>query len=210
MCPPRLPWGHIGTIWWIWLSLCFLRSTRVHNPNGKSIIQPFLHSLWQKVPILCNGRPFPLKLPLPMGIWHHPTRFLGPIRAYNQMASRSVQPFLHRWPQSVPILYNGTPLSLLKIAPSHWGIQTPSNTWFPGPTQVLNTNGISIGSAGSLVWQTGRLTDHATQSVTIWCIYVRSTAMRSKNSRSTSQKHETFVLNLPEVLVVFTNWNTQL
>jgi len=23
----------------------------------------------------------------------------------------------------------------------------PSNTWFPGPTQVLNPNGISIGAA---------------------------------------------------------------
>ena len=31
--------------------------------------------------------------------------------------------------------------------PFSWGIWTPSNTWFPGPTQVLNPNGISIGSA---------------------------------------------------------------
>ena len=31
-------------------------------------------------------------------------------------------------------------------APSHGGIWTPSNT-FPGPTRVLNLNGISIGSA---------------------------------------------------------------
>jgi len=28
-----------------------------------------------------------------------------------------------------------------------WGIWTPSNTWFPGPTRVLNPNSISIGSA---------------------------------------------------------------
>jgi len=39
----------------------------------------------------------------------------------------------------------------------------------PGPTPVLNPNGISIASAifagltGSLVWQTDRPTDHATQ-----------------------------------------------
>jgi len=36
---------------------------------------------------------------------------------------------------------------------------TPSKTWFPGPTWVLNPNRISIGSAilqGSRVWQTGQ------------------------------------------------------
>jgi len=42
-----------------------------------------------------------------------------------QTASRSVQPFLHRWP--VPILYitMGRPF-LLKIAPFHGAIRTPS------------------------------------------------------------------------------------
>jgi len=34
-----------------------------------------------------------------------------------------------------------------KIAPSHGGIWTPSNTWFFGPTRVLNPNGKSIASA---------------------------------------------------------------
>ena len=43
--------------------------------------------------------------------------------------------------------------SPLKFAPSQWGIWTPSNTWFPGPTRVLNPNGISIGSA-VFVWLT--------------------------------------------------------
>jgi len=35
----------------------------------------------------------------------------------------------------------------LKIAPSHGGPGTSSNTWFPVPTRVHNTNGILIGSA---------------------------------------------------------------
>jgi len=30
--------------------------------------------------------------------------------------------------------------------PFPWGIWTPSNTWFPGPTRVLNPNGIWISS----------------------------------------------------------------
>ena len=35
----------------------------------------------------------------------------------------------------------------LKIAPFHGGSGLPSKTWFLGPTGVLNSNGISIGSA---------------------------------------------------------------
>ena len=71
--------------------------------------------------------------------------------------------------------------------PFPWGSRPPSNTWFLGPTRVQNPNGISIGSAvfAGLTSvrdrQTDRPTDHATRSVTIGRIYVRSTAMRPKN-----------------------------
>jgi len=69
--------------------------------------------------------------------------------------------------------------------PFPWGIWTPSTTWFLGPNRVLNLNGsIAIGSAvlqGTLLRQTDRPKDHATHSVTIGCIYVRSTAMRPNN-----------------------------
>jgi len=41
----------------------------------------------------------------------------------------------------------GHPFILKTIAPSHGGIWTPSNTWFLGPTRVLNPNDISIDSA---------------------------------------------------------------
>jgi len=77
------------------------------------------------------------------------------------------------------MLYNGTPFPL-KFAPSHGWIWTPSNTWFLGPTRVLNPNGISIGATvfAGLTSVTDRPTDHATQSVTIGRIYVCSTAMR--------------------------------
>ena len=53
----------------------------------------------------------------------------------------------------------------------------------PGPTQVVNTNGSSIGAAvfAGLTSVTDRPTDHATRSVRIGRIYVRSTAMRPKN-----------------------------
>jgi len=109
------------------------------------------------------------------------------------MANRSVQPFLHTSRQKVPILYNGTPLSSSKL-PLPMGVSgCPSNTWFGGPTRVLNLNGISIGSAvlagltnvtdRQTVRPTDRPTEHATRSVTIDRIYVHGklTARRSND-----------------------------
>jgi len=59
----------------------------------------------------------------------------------------------------------------------------PSNTWFPGHSQVLNPNGSSIGAAvfAGLTSVTDRQTDHATRLVRIGRMYVRSTAMRPNN-----------------------------
>jgi len=78
------------------------------------------------------------------------------------MASLSVQPFVHSGPHSVPILYNERPLSPSKL-PLH-----TSNTWFPGPTRVLNLNGISIGAAvfAGLTGVTDRPTDSQTDRQT--------------------------------------------
>jgi len=66
------------------------------------------------------------------------------------------------------------PLKVLPLSMS--GSGPPSNTWFPGPTRVLNPNGISIGSAvfARLTSVTDRPTDQATRSVTIGRIYVRT------------------------------------
>jgi len=54
------------------------------------------------------------------------------------------------------------------------GSEPPSSTWSLGFTQVLNPNGISIGSAvfAGLASVTDRQTDHATRSLTIDRIYV--------------------------------------
>ena len=43
---------------------CPLES-KTQTANG--LVQPFLHSSWQKVPILYNWRHYPPKLPLPIG-----------------------------------------------------------------------------------------------------------------------------------------------
>jgi len=56
---------------------------------------------------------------------------LGPSKPTTQTATRSVQPFLHRWAQSDPILHNGTLFSS-QNSPFPWGRSgPPSNAWFP-------------------------------------------------------------------------------
>jgi len=79
----------------------------------------------------------------------------------------------------------GRPFSPKNLPLLMGGSGPPSNTWFPGPTQVLNPKGSSIGAAvfAGLTSVTDRPTDHATRSVRIGRIYVRSTAMRPNNKK---------------------------
>jgi len=91
----------------------------------------------------------------------------GPSEPTTQTASRSVRPFLHRWQQSVPILYNGAPFSPQNY-PLHMEWSGPrSNTWFLWPTRVPNLRHLDRCSRFyrahySLVWQTDRQTDRQT------------------------------------------------
>jgi len=87
---------------------------------------------------------------------------------------------LDRSRQRVAILYNESPLSHLKL-PLPVGIWTPSNigpTWFSRFCRAQYCD---------------RPTDHATRSVTIGRIYVRSTAMRPINVVMHRDGHETSV-----------------
>jgi len=128
MCHPMWAhWRHLantieivysGATCRIRLNLCFLRSTQVHNPYGRSIGSAVSAELTAESPYkslyFTMGDSFPKNCPFPCGS--------GP----------------------------------------------QSNTWFPGPIRVLNSNCISIGSAvfaGSLVLQTDRQTDRPRYSV---------------------------------------------
>jgi len=121
-----LPWEHIGAAWRIRLNLYFLGAPEATTQTANRSFQAFLHSSRQKVPILYNGRPFPPKLPLPMGdLDPHLTHdSLGPSEPTTQTASWSAQPFSRRWPQNVPRLYNGTPLPPPSKLPLPIGIWT--------------------------------------------------------------------------------------
>jgi len=105
---------------------------------------------------------FPPKLPLPMGdLDHHLTHCsMGPLEPRTQTASRSVQPFLQGSLQSIPIPYNGPPLTP-KLAPSVGNSGPPPNTWFLWPTRVLNPNSITNNSTifAGLTTVTDRPTD---------------------------------------------------
>jgi len=187
-----LPCWHIGATWRIWLNLCFLRPTQVHNPNGKSIDSAISAQLTVEVPILYNGRPFPKNFSFSLGIWTPSNSWF--LESTIQTASQSFQPFSQRraaecpctlqWAAPFPITPSnggsGPHLAHDSLGPSEhcdrftrfctddrkvslyftmgrlfphsklplpMGIWAPSNTWFSGPTRVLNPNGISIGSA---------------------------------------------------------------
>ena len=79
----------------------------------------------------------------------------------------------------------------------------PSNTWFSGPTQVLNPKGSSIGAAvfAGLTSVTDRPTDDANRSVRIGRIYVRSTVMRPNNVYISKRPHHDGALKVQTAYV---------
>ena len=144
-CQQRvLPWGHIGATWRMQLNLCILRPTGVHNWNSKWIGSAIFAQLTAQSAVSCA--PIHQKCPFPRAIrtCHVTHDALGPCEPTTETAPQSVQPCLHRWPQSVPIWFA---CYTLKIVTFHVGIWTSCNTWFIGPTRVRNTNGNLIVSA---------------------------------------------------------------
>ena len=149
----------------------------------------------------------------------HLTWFLGPSEPTTQTASRLVQASLQRWPQSVPILYNGTPLPPSKL-PIPMGRCGPlSNTWFLWLTPVLNPNGILIGWAvfAGLTTLTDRQTDRPRYSVGNNMPHLcNSTVIRPNNisapvittqSRRPQQIFEIFTHSLPSHFQHTEFWN---
>jgi len=125
-------------------------------------VQPFMHSSRQSivtvtVPIFYNGRPFPQKLPLPMGESGAPpkTLFPGPIQANCLNGIRiGLTVFAQMTLQSVPILCNGTtPKLLLQMGESRPPSSPPESS-----TQTASRL-VQPFLQGSLLWQTDRQSD---------------------------------------------------
>jgi len=89
------------------------------SPQPKRQIDRFSHFCTvhgRKFLYFTMGNPFPQNCPSHGRSKPHLTHdSLGHSEQTLETASRSVQPFLHKWPQSGPILYNGTPLSPSKL-----------------------------------------------------------------------------------------------
>jgi len=130
MCPPmREHWCHLANT----IELVLPLAHQSLQPKPQIDRWAIFAQIMAESPYTLQWAPLSSKIALSHGDLNLTHDSFGPSEYTAQTASRSVQPFLHRWPQSVPILYNGTPLPP-KSAPSHGGIWTPSNTWFPEPT----------------------------------------------------------------------------
>jgi len=79
---------------------------------------------------------------------------LGPPESSTHTTSWPVQPFSHRRPQSVPILYNGMPLPMGNLDPHliHGSLSSPESS-----THMVSRS-VQPFLQGSLVWQTDRHT----------------------------------------------------
>jgi len=107
----------------------------IHDSLGQS--EPTIQTASRLVRCFCTGdrgvslyftmsTPFPKIAPSHGGYARHLIHDpLGPPESSVQTASQSVQLFLHRWLQSVPIVYNGTPLFPGQNCPFPWGTWTP-------------------------------------------------------------------------------------
>jgi len=148
----------------------FLGPIRVHSPNIKSIGSAVVAQLSAESAYTLQWGTLSPRI----SAFHGgsgplcKTRFLGPTRVHTPNA---ISIRLAVFPQTTvecPYTLQWDAHSPPNVCPFPWGIWTPSNTWSLGPTQVLNPNGISIGSAflqGSLVLQTDRPTDRPRYSV---------------------------------------------
>jgi len=146
MCPyGRAHWHHLANMIELVLPLAH------PSPQSKWQIDRFscFRTGDRRVPLyFAMGAPFCPKIAPSHGrSGPHLTRFLGPIRAHKTNGISIGSAIFAQMTAECPCTLQWDAPSPLTIVPSHEGIWTPSNTWFPGPTRVLNQNGISIGSA---------------------------------------------------------------
>jgi len=150
--------GHIDTIWWIRLNLSFLRPLESTTQKANRSVQPFLHSSCQKVPILNNGWPFPLKLPLLM-------RDLYPHLINDSLGESSAQSKQHQCITIGSAIFAQVTAECpypLKIALPMGDLDPHLIHGSLGPPESSNQTASRLVQPflqGSLVWQTERQTD---------------------------------------------------
>jgi len=133
--------GHIGATWQIRLNLCILLPSQSTTKTANGSVQPFSHSLRQKVHILYNRHAYdPPELPFPMGDLDLPCNTMLWVHASPQ-PKQHLDQFSHVCTDDRRVSQYWFACFPLKIVPSHVGIWTSCNTWFTGTTRVRNANG---------------------------------------------------------------------
>ena len=110
------------------------------------------------------GAPIHQNCPFPRGIWtsHVTCDAFGPCEPTTQMAPRSVQPSLYRWPRSASIVVQWFASFPLKIAPSYV-IRGSSGPPESGTQMVTwSFQPFSAGLSSVTHWQSDRKTDRQT------------------------------------------------
>jgi len=114
-CPStRAHWRHLAN------TIELLHHSADSSPQPKwqmDRFSRFCTAYGRKCLYITMGTPIHKNCPFPWGIWtsHVTHDAFGPCESTAQTAPRSVQPSLHRWLQSVSILYNGLPVSPSKL-----------------------------------------------------------------------------------------------
>jgi len=113
--------------------------------------------------------------------------FFGPLKSTTETPNRSVQPFLHRWLRSVPILYNGLPVSHSKLPLPIVACRRHIIRGSLGPpesaAQMATWSFQPFFLQGSLVWHTDRATDRPTDHARVPQISSKSVHLRRSYSR---------------------------
>jgi len=150
---------------WTCASFGPLEST-ADTANGS--VQSFLHSLWQKVPILLMGAPIHQNCPFPCGItwtFHVIHDAFGQNESTTQTAPRSVQPSLHRWPRSVSIHCNGSPVFPQNCPFPCWHLDLIGSLGPPESGTQMATLSFQPFMQG---WQIDRATERPTDHATLY------------------------------------------
>ena len=139
----------------------FLGPFQDHNPNGMVIDSAVFTQVTAECPHTLLWAPLSPKIAPSYGNLNPLLTYdsLGPSEPTTEMASRSVLPFLHRWLQRIPILYNGTPLSPSKLPFSAEGSVPHLIHGSLGPPKSSTQTASRLVQPflqDSLVWQTNR------------------------------------------------------
>ena len=165
----------------------------VHTKPVNSNFSPIATTLWHSISAMSSSdslTPKPtsrIKLHVAS---YHTTKVIAHKASYSNLRPKiasqgNVPQHSHRGPHGTaqcPYTLQWDALFPLKIAPSHEGSGSPSNTLFLSANSISIVAAVLAGLTSVTDRPTSQPTDHATRLITVGHICVRSTAMRRTNT----------------------------